>query len=166
MALHLEILPHVFLRLGIFFFITTVLLSTSLFYTCNIFIQSTIHIPNWLVDVVIPFTALPLQSRSGTTYSWHDSIAFFNLGYFSPPLSLWHIFSLTFWRTLSFNRLFLILSAQCFLMIKLRLYILSCYTIPMRLCPFQGIVLRLEANSIHLSLIDDVNFDHTIKMSP
>lgn len=151
------------------------MLSTSLFYTYNTFIQSTIHIPNLLVDIIMPFTALPLphlaqnriQSRSGTTFSWHDSIVFFNLECFSLPLSLWHFFSLyDIWRILSFNRLFLILSVQRFLMIKLRLYILSCYTIPMRLCPFQGIVLRLEANSIHLSLIGDMNFDHSIKVSP
>lgn len=83
-----------------FFYITTVSLSPSLFYTYNTFIQSTIHIPNLLVDIIMPFTALPLphlaqnriQSRSGTTFSWHDSIAFFNLQCFSPALSLWHFF--------------------------------------------------------------------------
>ena len=46
-------------------------------------------------------------------------------------------------------------------MVKLRLCVLSWNTVCMRLCPFQEIVLQLEANSVHLSLAGDVSCDHS-----
>lgn len=74
MALHLEMLHCVFLRIGIFSYITIVSLSTSLFYTYNTFIQSTNPVPILSVDIIMPFIAFSLNPTSFKTGSSQEQI--------------------------------------------------------------------------------------------
>lgn len=114
----------------------------------------------------MPFIAFPylvqnrIQTRSLITFSCRDSVAFFNLKCFLPPFFIFYDINVLKKKSFIVIESFLF-CVWCFLVIKLRFCVLSWNTICMRLCPFQEIVLQLEANGVHLSLAGDVSCDHS-----